>query len=216
MTQTQAAIFRRTLQESINQIHAVYASSVVLGFEDEIEEIHVMAGPSRPAKLIVRDIESLLMVKFHLRVDYRKISLVQAEEEKILQMLGARPRLVRVVYREEAPEAVAEVLLDDQGTPFEGRAKAPLESAQPEELAAQAALQALTRLSGEDYQMRLASLSRVDVGERKVLLALVTLNVPGGEESLLGTAFVRDRPEDAGARAALDAVNRRLTVIRNF
>lgn len=216
MNETQRALLKRNLQESIHQIQAVYASSVVLGPESRIEEIHVMASPARRAKHIVRDIESLLMVKFGIRVDYRKISLVQAEEEKILRMLGARPRLQHVTYKVADGEATATVFLEDEGTPFQGAASASAESAVPEALAAQATLRALMQLSGEGYQMSLQTAETVQIGGRRILIALVALAVPGGEELLIGTTFVRDLLEEAGARAALDAVNRRLTVIRTI
>lgn len=216
MNTTQAAILRRNLQNSINQVADVFANTVVMNEAGEIEEIHVMASPRRHAKQIVRDIESLLMVKFHMRVDYRKVSLVQAEEEKIIRMLGARPKLRRVTHAVGAGTATAEVLLEDDQTPFEGRASAPEGEKAPEALAAEAALEALAFLTGEEYEMVLSGLQEVEIGGKQVFLAIVTLNVPGGEEVLIGTAFLREDRTESAARAVLDAVNRRLAVLRQL
>lgn len=216
MKPVQAAILKRTLQSSINQIQDVFASTVVLDEAGGVEEIHVLAAPNRQPKQIVRDIESLLMVKFHMRIDYRKVSLVQAEEDKILRMLGARPRLVQASYELEEGSARAEVILEDEGTAFRGEASAPVAEASPQVLAGRAVLEALRQLTGEEYDMHLTGIEVVEAGGKHVMVAVVTLLVPGGEEVLLGTAFVREATEDAASRAVLDAVNRRLVLIRRL
>ena len=70
------------LEGAINQVQGVVANRVVPGEKGGLSEIHVMASTERAPKQIVRDIESLLFVKFGFRVDYRKISLVLLELEK--------------------------------------------------------------------------------------------------------------------------------------
>src|SRR5512137_1816534 len=109
----------RTMESAINKIRGVYAAQVVIG-DDNVEEIHVIASPLRKPKQVVRDIESMLLVNFGVRVDYRRISLVQMQEERLFQS-EARPRLgaVRTV---EGPNRRAEVELEKDGHIFVGSA----------------------------------------------------------------------------------------------
>ena len=78
------------IEELLSQVRGVMAVRVVLEEQGQIDELHIVGSPGRSAKQMVRDIESLLFVRGGVRVDHRKISLVQIAE------LAIQPAQVRV------------------------------------------------------------------------------------------------------------------------
>lgn len=65
-----------TIERAVGALSGVCGARVVLG-ANVINEVHVLATPRRAPKKIIRDIESLLLVQYGYRVDYRRISLAQ-------------------------------------------------------------------------------------------------------------------------------------------
>ena len=49
--------------------------AVIQGNGDDIREIHIVTSSSRPAKQIVRDVQTLLLARFHRVIDHRVVSV---------------------------------------------------------------------------------------------------------------------------------------------
>src|SRR5512135_2211535 len=90
--------FTPDLEREINKLDGV-TSCRVLSTGIEIEEIHVISPLDRTPKKVVRDIESLLLVHFGIRIDHRKISIVQLGQSAAPPLTLARPRIKRVETR---------------------------------------------------------------------------------------------------------------------
>jgi len=201
------------LEGAINQVRGVVANRVVPGDKGGLSEIHVMASTKRAPKQIVRDIESLLFVKFGFRVDYRKISLVQLGEEQILPLGLSRLKLISVHCKPGPVGAEAEVQIGSPEGLHVGLVQG--EGVGEAELVAQATLNALQQVVGAKAELALQGVERFDLGGRKIIVVQVSFLFPAGEETLLGVSFIGGEGErEASARAALDAVNRRLPVIK--
>ena len=52
---------------------------VIQGQGDDVREIHIVTSSSRPAKQIVRDVQTLLMARFHRVIDHRVVSVAFTE-----------------------------------------------------------------------------------------------------------------------------------------
>jgi hypothetical protein len=186
---------------------------VVPDDKGDLSEIHVMASTKRAPKQIVRDIESLLFVKFGFRVDYRKISLVQLGEEQILPLGLSRLKLLSVHYKAAPVGAEAEVQIGSPEGLQVGLAQG--EGVGEAELVAQATLNALQQVVGAKAELALRGVDRFSLGERRIIVVQVSSLFPAGEENLLGVSFIGGEGEtEASARATLDAVNRRLPVMK--
>ena len=90
MTSERAVVDVAKIEELVGQVRGVMAVRVVQDEQGQIDELHIVGSPSRSAKQMVRDVESLLYVRGGVRVDHRKISLVQIAESAI------QPAQVRV------------------------------------------------------------------------------------------------------------------------
>jgi hypothetical protein len=71
------------LQEELQRIPAVRSARVI--GNDQPTEIHIVAGPERSAKQLVRDVQSLSTAGFGMTIDHRIVSVVQLEDEDLIQ-----------------------------------------------------------------------------------------------------------------------------------
>jgi hypothetical protein len=199
------------LQQSLQRIEGVSSARVVLNHHGEITDIHLVGLPSRKAKQIVRDVESLIHAQFDMPVDYRCISLVQLGGESAT---GTRQRVRFVSARPHPndPHCVQVVLSCDQHH-YEGIAA--LNAGEQEQRApavANATLCALQGLVANSVKLRTQEARIITSSEQNVSLTVVEVSTLRGNECLSGTALVNDNEFEAVARATLDALNRRLPV----
>ncbi len=204
--------FENELVRCLQQIRGVRAASIVLDVDGQISEVHLVGGASRPPKQIVRDAESLLHAQFDLRIDYRKISLVQLDGETVSSHVN-RLRLIHVAQRSEPADCV-EVLLQEDEARFAGLEH--LIEGMPDDQRAQAAaratLAAIQQAIGQEVPLALGEVQLLTPSEQRVCLAIVTAQTAKGAEQLSGSCLVTDDVLEAGCKATLDALNRRLPV----
>jgi hypothetical protein len=207
------------LETLILQVRGVLAGRIVLDDSQEIDEIHVVGSPERNPKQIVRDIESALFVRGGIRVNHRKISLVQLLESSIRPTIE-RVRLVEIkrsvvegydtiavtlAFGSRTIEGVSQV---DGHAPSGGQTQSV--SYQEAEAAANATLTAIHELVTVPSQMVIDHVQHQPLGKLEICLVLVTRTETDITESMLGVSIVRKDPLMAVVRAVLDAVNRRL------
>lgn len=197
----------------ITQIRGVVAARIVSDAEGQIQEIHVVGLPGRNPKQIVRDVESILYVRGGVRVDHRKISLVQVDESVV------HPRPVRVQLLdidcssdEQGPKATVTLAMEHQRVQGVGRSR-PSQTDPVELLSAYATTHALDQLVGPRGQIRLENVQQQLFGPQEVCLAHLSLTTESQTEALVGISVVRDDKPTTSARAVLDAINRRLQYV---
>ncbi|MGB9632066.1 MAG: hypothetical protein ACPL8I_01940 [Chloroflexaceae bacterium] len=197
------------LEQLIYQVRGVQAARLITDPQGQIDEIHVVGTPQRNPKQIVRDIESILYVRGGVRLDHRKISLVQVAERDTAAA-GRRLQLLDVTTSAVEAGTRVEVRLALQERRFEGSACDSREEASRSLLAAAAAIEALNRAVGARGSFRLERLQRQPLGELDTFLTHLSFVLEGGFEALLGVSAVREDEATAAVRAVLDAANRRV------
>lgn len=198
------------LEQLIYQVRGVQAARLITDSQGQIDEIHVVGTPQRNPKQIVRDIESILYVRGGVRLDHRKISLVQVAE---LDTAAAGRRLQLLDVTTSAIEAGTrvEVRLALQERRFEGASTGESGGETSRSvLAAAATIEALNRAIGARGSFRLERLQRQPLGELDTFLTHLSFVLEGSLEALLGVSVVREDEATAAARAILDAANRRV------
>jgi hypothetical protein len=210
MNDDQVVVGEAMLEDLIRKVRGVLAVRVVQNGQNQIDEIHAVGSPARSAKQMVRDIESILFVRGGIRLDHRKISLVQIADT------GMPGTMVRVQLLEVAdladlqpPAMSATIAVGDRRIQGIGRVRAN-QDVSAEWLVAQATANALDQLIGVRGQLHVENLQRQSFGALQIYLAHLTLAIDDGIETYLGVSVVREDESSAVARAVLDAVNRRL------
>lgn len=209
MTEQQPVLDVAEIEQLVRQVRGVQAMRVVLDGQGQIEELHVVGTPERSPKSMVRDIESILYVRGRVRLNHRKISLVQVPEHMLLGP-GARVQLVSVTRSANDQAPLVTVVLAVGDRRYQGGAGAPGSDLAPEELVAGATVSALGYIAEGLGSFTMERMQRQPLGTLDVCLAHVSLQVEDSLETLLGVSVVRGDALVSAARAVLDAVNRRL------
>ncbi len=125
-----------------------------------------------------------------------------------LRLETARVALVRVDETTDEHRAEVRVFLQFDGEDHVGVAAGDPAAATRAHLVATATLRAIASVDEDEYRLVDASSARSGGSD----IALVVVEDPTGERPLVGTAVVDDDNRQVGfAKAALDAVNRRLS-----
>ncbi len=214
------------LEDALRHIQGVKAASVVTGPDAVPTEVHVLASPGKPAKQVVRDVQSLALARYDIDIDHRIVSVVQmgdddvrAPEEAPVAAIGlsvtpdeaiARPAIAAIMVRSGKGETEASVTLAAGDQLFEGHSQGPAGQTHRARLVAIATLDALAELLGQPCEVESSTV--VATGTREVAMTVLTMMVPRtGEQVLTGCAVVRGDEADAVARSVLAALNRQLT-----
>jgi hypothetical protein len=210
MIAEQKAVDEAMVEQLVTQVRGVLAVRVVVDAQKQIEEIHVVGSPGRSAKQMVRDVESILYVRGGIRLDHRKISLVQIAES-VIQPSVVRVQLLDIVQAVDGhiPTVAVSLVMGDQRVQGVGRGR-PDQETDLDYLVGYATIHALDQLIGPRGQLRLENLEHQPFGQLPVYLSHLTLATDDGIETLLGISAVRGDVAATVARAILDAVNRRL------
>lgn len=196
-------------QELICRLEGVQAAQVVFAENGMPCEIHVLAGPEKSSKSLVRDIQSALTAQFGVQVDHRIISVAQLSE-------GLAPRgdfrlaHTRLEIKSAGGRVSASVTLARGCDTYTGHGESANTPFARRRCVSEAALAAVNRAAGETC-FELASVDAVTLAGQGIVVAQVYSLRDG--QRLLGSAFLNEDPDNAAVHSVLSAVNRRLSVL---
>jgi len=202
----------RELESTVEKIKDVIACRVVFSDEGEIEEIHVLARSGHSPRYIVRDIESAILAACGVRVDRRKISIAQLGQEDDVQDKG-RPVLTRVSLTSSQDEAEMMVDLSVGKTLVSGNAKGIPTPNRWLKLAAEATLDALSKLLSPRVKITLHDVTVAQSKSARIALVTLTLVDNGQQVMLSGSCPVTYDERESVVRATLDAINRKFPML---
>lgn len=215
----------------LGQIRGVETVEVRTSSEGRIESIAIRVDDGQSPRRVVRDVESALLSGLGIRVDHRAIRIVanggtlpviegpaEAPPAQSLQypdtvVLSPDPRdRVRLCAVRTKPdgELYCEVTveLEVDGEWF-GSTVREADTRHARMVAAgRAALDALRRTLEEETAFALEGLQEFEIADQPAVIASVRARRGWSREAFFGTALVEGGPEDAAARAVLDALNR--------
>lgn len=196
------------LEKTLCQIRDVKAARIVTGRDRAIDEIHIIALPTKGPKQLARDVESALMARYGVSVNHKKISIAQIEQKELTRD-RARPKIVSIDAELVGVQAKVSVVLALSSRDYEGVATGPASYTGRTRLVALATLDAVEKIVQGSYGFALEDVTIVKLGRESVATACVVLVSPLGEEIFSGSAVVKQNENDAVVRATLDAINRR-------
>lgn len=204
---------RHEVETALEEVKGVVSVRLVPGYERSVDEAHVLIDVDRDPKLVVRDLQSLLMARFDVTTDHRVFSIVQLGEDDVRRR--ATPRLVltqtAVVSRGGTVEIEVQVT-DEEGNVITGSAVGGPGERSRGRTAGQATLRAVAAATGEDVGAHLEGVVIQELFGTQVVITVVQLRQTSGTQVLTGSAPVRSEEVDAVVRATMDAVNRVLAL----
>jgi hypothetical protein len=218
------------VERELRRIPEVRAARIVADTNGTPLEVHVLAAPGKHPKQLVRDVQSVALASQGLELDHRIVSVVQLEDGSgngfgtraagaptaLSSADVASPRLVldTVALLRHERDFTATVVLRSGDVTVEGKATGSVAGSATRRAVAEATLAAIGDRLPAASRATVEAAKVVLVGEREVAVVVLALLVPPSEELVIGSAPVRaDGPDQAIARAVLDASNRRLAQI---
>ncbi|MEN8113076.1 MAG: hypothetical protein ABFS21_01710 [Actinomycetota bacterium] len=207
------AFSHRELEESITHLESVDAARVVTE-GPRVIEVHVIAATGKPAKQVVRDIQSLAMARYGATIDRRVISVVQINPTDIAGGGTTRPALVGVREEPNGTRTTLKVTLRLDDEDRTGSAVGPAVASTRLRLIGEATIDAVERTYEDVPPIALDAVSATVVGSRRVIVAItVSAGEAGGEHLTVGSALSQGDDGEATVKAVLDALNRRISLV---
>ena len=221
------------LERELCRVPEITAARVVADAAGAPVEVHILSAPTKHAKQVVRDVQSVAMASYGIDLDRRIISVVQldgvatsslsspafengdddGDDDLILN--GDRITVAGVSANRTGLQCNAQVTLRRGDAEAMGMAEGLVATSTVLRLVAQATVAALRHLEPAAARADVEAATLMHIGDRSVALTTVVLVVPPYEEVIAGSAVVRAAGElDAVARSVLDATNRRLPQMR--
>lgn len=207
------AFNHRELEESITHLDSVDAARVVTD-GSRVSEVHVIAAPGKPAKQVVRDVQSLAMARFGATIDRRVVSVVQISPTDIVGGMPTRPALVGVNEEPNGTRTTLKVTLRFGDEDRTGSAVGPAVASTRLRLIGEATIDAVERTFDGVPPIALDAVSVTTIGSRRVIVAIVVSADGGGELLTVGSALSSGDDGEATVKAVLGALNRRIERIK--
>ncbi len=218
-------------EELLATLPGVVSARIVAGDSGAVEEIHLLTTDDVPPKATVRNVESALLAHLGMRVSHKKISVATTSEPAlrgsgeyasvktdvsgpvpVVTVDAGKRRLYfeDVEVRRSRTRGVAcRVTLRKGDDTFVGEAEGMEESDRHRiELAARAALAAISAAEGDARALSLEGCRNLDAFERHFVFVGVSARVGRDSALLTGSAQVKESPEQSAVLAVLDATNR--------
>jgi len=188
---------------------------------DDIREIHILTASNRPAKQIVRDVQTLLLTRFHRSIDHRVVSVAFAQpqtsrkgdlppdRERAPRPSGIeRIRFGSVNLYVSGRRVQAQVELKWKGVSRMGSASGWSTRDGADRLIATATLATLQEFLEEGVALHLEGIERIRVGRKEAIVAGLVLLAHREQKGLVGCCTVEEDYQQAVVLATLAALNR--------
>ncbi len=194
---------------------------------DEIRELHVLTRSKRPAKQIVRDVQTLLLTRFNRSIDHRVVSVAYANPERETREVERFPgpaiheaplsapapaeeriRFEGVNLFVTGPRASAQVELRWKGVPRIGSAAGVSARDAAHDLVAAATVAALQEFLEDDLALGVEHAEISRIGAQSVAIVSLRLLSHRQCKTLVGCCTVDQDGQQAVALATLAALNR--------
>ncbi len=200
---------RAAVEGALAELPGLQAVRIVAGYDRAVDEVHVVATPERPPKVVVRDVQSLLMARFNVPTDHRVISVVQVGSELGRETLH-RAVLNQVATTQHNLSARVTVTLSEDDADFSATEDGPASGPGRLRATARAALAAARPMLAVDRMTEIEGAVVEEILGQRLAIVFVHVHAQSGDYTLSGCALVHGDELDAVARAVLDAVNREM------
>lgn len=210
------------IENALKNLSEILFVKIVLSEEKDIKEIHVITKDSANPKKIIRDIESFLLAKYNIQVDYRKISIAQVKGQEIKdgQIKAELESPLRLKFSNIKVSITGnhfEVLvqLEGNGKIYEGKVSGINWAQNQEYLVAKATLEGISSSLEGSVFFQVEEIKKIRLDSKDIVVISINLIDSKRKENLVGSTVIEDDFNRAVVKAILKATNRRILVKEN-
>ncbi len=207
------------IENSLKVLNDILFVKIVLSEDRDIKEVHVITKDSSNPKKIIRDIESFLLAKYNIQVDYRKISIAQVKGEglKEEQMKEDADFPLRLKFSDIKDKTIGnyyEVLVQLEGNKkiYEGKASGKNWNQNQEYLVAKATLEGISSYLEGSIFFQIDEIKKIKLDSKEIVVVSINLVDSKGKDNLVGSTVISDDFNRAVVKAILKATNRRILI----
>lgn len=201
----------QSIEEFLNKIIGVMCSRVVVNEVHKITEIHILSDNQRSVKQIIRDVESLLMAKYNIKVDHKIISIAQIYEKGQTTHIQ-RLQIGSVEYGSYNMQAKAKVTLEYGDKRYEGKSEGIRSASQINRLVAEATLDAIEMFLNYKVRFILEEVKLVSIAGQDVILLALYEMYEQKQKLYIGKCIVESDINIAIIKAVLNSINRQIKI----
>lgn len=201
------------MERVINQLGGVISSKIIKNERGDIVEIHILADKSRNPKQISRDVQSALMAKFNVDIDYKVISVAEIESDEI-QSRNERIRIKSLHYSIEGIKGSARVVIERDDIMYEGEYNGIHSNGFLPTAFINAAISALNKYMDNENVLILEDYKFIDLSDVKVVVVALGILNTKHRELYIGNAVLKEEVGEACVKAVLNAINRVLDIFK--
>jgi hypothetical protein len=200
--------FCSDIEELILMLPSILNCKVVINHEGKLVEIHILANKRRSPKQIARDIQSSVMAKWGLQIDYKIISIAQIEDtSQQEEKRGYKLVISSVEYSVEGINGEAVVVLKSEDKTYTGKIKGLHTRSGVTKLIANATIRAVEDYMGQGPCFYIEDIERTQIAKKDVVLIVVTLLTNFGEKYFVGISFLDADIYKSIVKATLNALD---------
>lgn len=204
---------QKEIEAVLAQLRDVISARIVVE-HNNVRAVHVVANRERPAKHIVRDVETALYARFALDIDHRLISVVQFDDPPTNSPQIRRPVFQALQVEITRETRVVQVTLQIDRHVVCGTAEGPKHPEHSGRLASLATVDALNTPLAAGDQLVFDNIVYTDIGQRRLCVVSLQYMYSGVKEQLIGGALVdKSDSMEPAVKSTLMAVNRRLRYV---
>jgi len=199
----------KEMEQLIKQVKSVLSCKIVIDSDSNVEELHILSDMKRSPKQISRDIQSLLISRFGLEIDYKKISIAQIDEET-LEDKAFRLKVKTIEFTTSGTKANVKVTLAKDEDVFQGEITGVNTLSNSNRMLATATLKAVEGFLGLEDNFILEDIKAITLAGREAVVTAITFIAEDNEQLFSGCAFINRDKKEAIVKSTLDAINRRV------
>lgn len=198
----------KEIEVFISQLKSVISCKIVAK-DDLVEEIHILSDTERNPKQISRDIQTVLMSRFGLDIDYKKISIAQIYEKPDMSK-DFRLKLKCINFTTLETMAEVKVVLENDDGDYEGNVSGINTLMNSQRLLSSATLKAVENFLGTEGHFVLEDIGIMNLAHKEIVVTAINFIADSKEQLLSGCAFINKDIREAAVKSTLDAINRRV------
>lgn len=194
-------------EEMINKINGVISTKIIHQ-DNDIQEMHILANSLRAPKQIVRDIESILLTSFDYRIDRKVISIAQIETDDCDPIKRIKFGGISLDVQANMVECKVKLLYEEEE--FFVTQVGIKTAANRKKIVAKATIDAVEKILGQAFIFDVQDVISTTNRDITFISVLVNMVINESEETMVGSAIVRNDVNETIAKATLAAINRRV------
>jgi hypothetical protein len=194
-------------QDTINKIEGVISSKIIAN-DNELTEMHVLANNMRSPKQIVRDIETAIITIFDYKIDRKLISVAQIETEYDEKLKRIKFEGITLTTNDNTAECIVTLIYEEQEYSVSQIGIKTM--ANKKKIVADTTIKVVEKILGQAALFDIQDVHIHNSGNVSFVTVLVNMIIHGNEETMVGSAIVKNDINEAITKATLGAINRRV------